>query len=153
MLSNWPMQSTPNFPFQVFQDLELDPGNVEFAIRRIEPLSPSGLSSAMTAHRHDFYEIVWVTQGQGTISIDLDRYPIQPNTLCLVAPGQVHAWEVETSPSGFVLGFTHRFFAESPDDAFLWFFLGGIRDNDSALLYFLLLDRFNQNTVAEGFYI
>ena len=116
MLSNWPTQSTPNFPFQVFQDLGLDPGTVEFAMQRIENLSPSGLRSALTMHRHGFCEIVWITRGQGTIRIDLERYPVRPNTLCLLSPGQIHAWEVEASPSGFVVGFTHRFFAESPDD-------------------------------------
>jgi len=35
----------------------------------------------------------------------------------------------------------------------LRFLFGGIRDNDSALLYFLLLDRLNQNAVAEWFYV
>ena len=42
---------------------------------------------------------------------------------------------------------------ERDDDAFLRFFLGGIGDDDSALLYFLLFDRFNQNAIAEGFYV
>ena len=43
--------------------------------------------------------------------------------------------------------------AERADDAFLRFFLGGIGDDDSALLDFLLFDRFNQNAIAEGFYV
>ena len=32
--------------------------------------------------------------------------------------------------------------AQRADDTFLWFFLGGIRDNDSALFCFLLFNRF-----------
>ncbi len=117
MLSRWSMQSERNVPLQVLQDLEPDPGTADFAIRPLESLSPSILHPALTPHRHDFYEIVWITEGQGTLSIDLDHYPIQPNTLCLLAPGQIHTWQVEQTPVGFVLGFTHRFFAESPKDS------------------------------------
>ena len=111
------MSNGSNIPFQVFQDLELEPGTVEFAIRRIEPLSPAVLRSALAIHRHDFYEIAWITGGQGGIWIDLDHYRVGPNTLCFLSPGQIHAWEVAGDPAGFLLGFTHRFFTESPDDA------------------------------------
>src|SRR5437899_2000629 len=37
------------------------------------------------------------------------------------------------------------------DDAFLGFFLGGIGNDDAALLDFLLFDRLNEEAVSEGF--
>ena len=40
---------------------------------------------------------------------------------------------------------------EDADDAFLGLFLGRIGDDDAALFGFLLFDRFNEETVAEGF--
>ena len=41
--------------------------------------------------------------------------------------------------------------AEGTDNAFGGFFLGGIGDDDAALLHFFLFDRLNQDPVAEGF--
>src|SRR5215510_13627015 len=41
--------------------------------------------------------------------------------------------------------------AEGHDETFHWFFFGGVRDNDSALFYFLLFDRFHEDSIAEGF--
>src|SRR6204780_1280839 len=37
------------------------------------------------------------------------------------------------------------------DDAFLRFFLGGIGDDNAALLYFFIFNRFNQDAVADRF--
>src|SRR6266487_2791819 len=41
--------------------------------------------------------------------------------------------------------------AERDDDALLGLFLGGIGDDDAALLGFLLFSRLNEETVSEGF--
>src|SRR5438093_8905054 len=43
--------------------------------------------------------------------------------------------------------------ADGYDDAFGWFFLGGVGNDDPALFGFLLFGRFNQDPVAEGFYV
>src|SRR5207244_8928630 len=43
--------------------------------------------------------------------------------------------------------------AKSDDFALLRFFLRGIRDNDAALLYFLLLNRLHQHPISKRFYI
>src|SRR2546423_7053729 len=43
--------------------------------------------------------------------------------------------------------------AERNDEAFGGFFFGGIGNDDAALLDFLLFGRFNQNAVAERFYV
>jgi AraC-like DNA-binding protein len=43
-------------------------------------------------HRHRAFEIVWVEDGQGDHEVDFVRQPLRANQLCIIGPGQVHAW-------------------------------------------------------------
>src|SRR5439155_9539007 len=43
--------------------------------------------------------------------------------------------------------------AKSTDLSLLWFFLGGIRDDDPALFHFLLFERLHWHSIAERFYV
>ncbi len=112
-----PMNGAPPIPILTVQDVELDPGTVEFDIRRIEDLSAPVLRNALVAHRCNFYQILWVTQAEGTFWLDLDGYPVKPNTMIFVSPGQIHAAEPHGAVSGYIIGFTSGFFSDSPDDA------------------------------------
>ena len=106
------------YPHLTIHDIELDPGTVEFAIARIETLSSAVLQNALIAHRNDFYQITWSSTGTpGKLWIDLDCYDLKPNMMCFISPGQIHAWEIEGPAVGYVIGFTQRFFSDSPDDA------------------------------------
>jgi AraC-like DNA-binding protein len=60
-------------------------------------------------HRHTFYEILYVTEGRGTHVIDFAPYPVRPNTLYFISPGQVHFWQVDTPVEGPALLFTEEF--------------------------------------------
>ncbi len=51
------------------------------------------LTQSTSPHRHDFYEILYVTEGMGTHFIDFNAYPIEPHTFYFISPGQVHYWE------------------------------------------------------------
>lgn len=104
-------------PMLTLHDVELDPGTVEFAIGHIEALSAPVLRNALVAHRCDFYQILWITQGQGKIWLDLDLFPAKPGTMCFASPGQIRAYEPQGPVAGYVIGFTQGFFSNSPDDA------------------------------------
>ncbi|MBN1111679.1 MAG: AraC family transcriptional regulator [Bacteroidales bacterium] len=45
-----------------------------------------------SAHRHDFYELIFFTGGNGMHKIDFNNFPIEPNLIYFLAPGQVHDW-------------------------------------------------------------
>lgn len=58
-----------------------------------------------TTHPHghkDYLEVIYLTQGEGLHLIDYHRYPVQPCSLYLVMPGQIHSWELTEIPKGFV---------------------------------------------------
>lgn len=41
-------------------------------------------------HRHEYYEIFWVLEGEGSHSIDFVEYPLSPGRIYFITPGQVH---------------------------------------------------------------
>jgi len=57
------------------------------------------------AHRHDFYELVFFTEGNGTHRIDFTDYPIAPNRIYFLSPGQIHEMKSQ-GRKGYVIAFS-----------------------------------------------
>ena len=70
-------------------------------------------------HRHTFNELFLISSGSGFHIVDFVEYPIQPNTLFVVGRGQVHYWEIETLPTGFVILFEEEVFPFFGHDSLL----------------------------------
>jgi AraC-like DNA-binding protein len=51
--------------------------------------------------RTDFFEIFWVKEGIGSISIDLTTYSLLPNTIYCIAPGHVRKLHLDNSSHGY----------------------------------------------------
>jgi AraC-like DNA-binding protein len=62
-------------------------------------------------HRHDFFEIFWITRGRGHVHCDLCTYEFRPGILFGVAPGQVHGWTVDEPAEGRIISFSRKLFA------------------------------------------
>jgi AraC family transcriptional regulator, transcriptional activator of pobA len=88
-------QTIPLKPFPQHQERDL-------ALRmfKIEELRHLGVD------RHEFYNILWITAGTGTHYIDFKGYPVLPNTIYCMAPGQAHLWDVREEICGHSLIFT-----------------------------------------------
>ncbi len=56
-------------------------------------------------HRHNFYSIVWFTNGLGINVIDFEEYKIQSNRLFLTKPKQIHNWSYSKDTKGYILVF------------------------------------------------
>jgi len=54
-------------------------------------------------HRHSSYLLVLFTKGSGTHEIDFDTFEIQPGSLFLLQPGQIHNWNLSEDVDGFVV--------------------------------------------------
>lgn len=61
-------------------------------------------------HKHDFYLILYITTGGGVHSIDFSDYPVKPDSIFLMTPGQVHSWQLKKGTNGFILFFTRAFY-------------------------------------------
>ena len=60
-------------------------------------------------HKHNFYEILWITKGRSKQSIDFQNYKINPNTLFFISPNQLHHFEDYDNISGYCIMFTEGF--------------------------------------------
>lgn len=73
-------------------------------------------------HRHNYYMILFATEGSGSQLIDFKSYPIKAGMVFLLYPGMIHAWEKDKGLKGYLLFFTPEFFT--------------LRFNDNNLLQF-----------------
>ncbi len=62
-------------------------------------------------HRHDdFYEILYLTNGTGSYTIDSIKYEIKPNSIFFVSPGQIHELDLSADIKGYIFLFTSYFY-------------------------------------------
>ncbi len=61
------------------------------------------------AHRHDFYQIFWVTRDAPSFNIDFHHLPVEAFTLVFVPPGAVHTFGEKNRATGFILSFQEDF--------------------------------------------
>lgn len=55
-------------------------------------------------HKHNsYFEIIYLTEGSGSHTIDTKEYEIKPPVIFTIRKEQVHFWNIETEPEGFVL--------------------------------------------------
>ena len=54
-------------------------------------------------HRHDFYVLVFFTNGTGSHEVDFDRFLIQRGSAFLLQPGQMHHWILSEDTDGFIV--------------------------------------------------
>ncbi len=63
-------------------------------------------------HFHDFYSILLFTKGKSIIRINNDTYAVQPQTICLIAPDQMHSFEGLEDVEGIIFFFCQDFYVE-----------------------------------------
>jgi AraC-like DNA-binding protein/mannose-6-phosphate isomerase-like protein (cupin superfamily) len=63
-------------------------------------------------HRHNYYMLMLVNEGEGRQLIDFESYEVKPGMVFLMYPGQVHAWECFRQLRGYLIFFTPAFFTE-----------------------------------------
>lgn len=83
-----------------------------FIIKHTSFLPPPNIAVTPPIHRHPFYEIIFVTQGEGVMQIDFNNYPIQKGSLFLFNPAQIHFPSVNKEFRCFLLRFDLSVFSE-----------------------------------------
>lgn len=64
-----------------------------------------------SSHRHSFFQILFITGGNGEHFIDFETHQIIKGDIYYLAPGQVHKWIFNSSTQGFVINFNENFFS------------------------------------------
>ncbi len=66
------------------------------------------------AHRHSFFEILWLESGEGLQDIDGSTFRLSVNDLFLVSEGQVHCIHDSSNVTGYLLCFKDSFWQQAP---------------------------------------
>jgi AraC family transcriptional regulator, transcriptional activator of pobA len=82
---------------------------VSFAIRTMESIDHELGGISDSPHRHNYYTIIWSYTATGRHIIDFKEYPICPQSIFFVSPGQVHQMITDSNPTGLVILFTPEF--------------------------------------------
>ena len=61
-------------------------------------------------HKHDFYEILYLSNGSGYHIIDSNKYEIKPPCIFFLSPGQAHKVELSDDIEGYIFIFTSEFY-------------------------------------------
>jgi AraC family transcriptional regulator, transcriptional activator of pobA len=63
-------------------------------------------------HACDFYSVILFTKGNGRIIINNNSYTVQPQTICILAPDQIHSFEYLDGVEGIIFFFCQDFYVE-----------------------------------------
>src|ERR1035437_3104543 len=69
-----------------------------------------------TPHKHNrYFELIYLSRGSGIHYIDSRKCPITPPIMFFIRKEQVHYWEIDSTPEGFVVILKKDFFDRSLD--------------------------------------
>lgn len=67
-------------------------------------------------HKHNsYFEIIYLSKGSGTHTIDYNPYKVQPPIIFFVRKEQMHHWDLQSIPEGYVLILKKGFIDKSLD--------------------------------------
>lgn len=94
---------------KTYVQVNREDGTVSFGISRMEDIYTKHGGRADAPHRHDFYTVLLVIDGEGEHHIDFNTYPLAPAQVYFMAPGQVHQLREARRSIGFSIVFSHQF--------------------------------------------
>ncbi len=102
-------QTVPTHEFSIAKE------NLFFEIFVYSPLTVMTpvLESNFSPHRHNFYELLYLTGGKGEHIIDFKSYALTPPVLYFISPAQVHFWDLSEKLEGYVFLFKEDFLVSS----------------------------------------
>lgn len=92
----------------IYASKNLTPG-LSFEIRPLESVIKYDEPIPSQIFSHDYFEILWITQGTGLYRVDMQQFTISPNQLFCIRPGEVHLIESGEDLEGYIISFTRNF--------------------------------------------
>lgn len=102
---------TPALPVLALEAFPQKHTSRQYYIERLE-VHTGRFPMVHEPHAHDFYLLLYVTHGQGSHTIDLITYDLQPGSLFFLVPGQVHSWQLPADARGYILFFSAGFYLQ-----------------------------------------
>lgn len=80
-----------------------------FGIRGVQDLL-GGKDMVQDLHRHDYFYVLALEQGQGKHEIDFTSYPVRNHSVFFMRPGQVHQLQLTSNSTGYLMHFKSDFY-------------------------------------------
>lgn len=80
-----------------------------FQIRRIEELEPGSAIYNNSFRRQSGFEILWITEGEGELEMDILHYPLTSNSFLLMSPGHVRRVLTSSMMDGYYISLSPDF--------------------------------------------
>lgn len=114
-----------------------------------------------TPHKHNnYFEILYLSQGSGSHFIDSRKFDVTPPVMYFIRKDQVHYWDLESEPEGFVVIIKKAFIEESLDSELKSLFTQVsrescvyVKDNDTLSMLFELLTSTNRKDGKYAFHM
>jgi AraC-like DNA-binding protein len=62
-------------------------------------------------HRHSFYQVLYITEGEGSHVIDFENHLVKKGMIYFLAPSQVHEWLFSENANGVLINFNENLFS------------------------------------------
>ena len=87
--------------------------SLNFGISRMEEIFDKRHGQSDTAHRHDFYTILFTITAKGKHLIDFREYDLADNQIFFISTGQVHQVIEDKRSVGYSLIFSNNFLIQN----------------------------------------
>src|SRR4051812_6720908 len=114
------MKEAPIIPLLKFKSETLP-----FKVQTIKNFTEEQDDINEAPHSHNYYEMIWLIEGQGSLNADMQEYRIGSNTIFLLKPNEAHQFQTQAEMEGFVFSFTDSFFKTDEYD-FDWVSQAGL---------------------------
>jgi AraC family transcriptional activator of pobA len=64
------------------------------------------LTEAREPHRHDYHELIWISEGSGEHLLDGRRVPVRPGAITIIGRGSVHVFQRARGLRGAIIRFS-----------------------------------------------
>ncbi len=86
---------------------------VDFVIKRVEDIFELQNGIEDDPHRHHYYTLILMKEGEGTHVVDFNSFNITSHSIHLIYPGQVHQVITPKRNLGWVMNFNDSFLAQN----------------------------------------
>ena len=118
-----------NLPVHTLESFSDEENN--FSIRSFSEMN--SLSRTPFPHRHAFYEIIYIKEGEGAHIIDFESFPIRPDSLYFFSPDKIHFWQLTKPLEGSSIKFSENFLLFPPSEPYLTDYLDFFHDTEYPL--------------------
>lgn len=101
------MKSSQSIPVYSLQNFSKEQLNRQF---QVEEFDANRHFAVEYPHRHDFFEILFLSNGSGKHIIDSNVYEVHPPCVFFLSPGQAHKIMLSEDIDGYIFTFTADFY-------------------------------------------